>query len=139
MKLIFDILHRLEGKNPLGSFHEAKMFDVLAQIQLIIASTGNEPVPKKKGFEQLSKALKAISDAVKLVGNIPEKAIEKAAVYRYGHLCYTIHRTYKSNNIPVPKEHLKRVEKAVSLLEPIATDPKIQKMQAKLLYVLDEN
>ncbi len=139
LKLIFDILHRLEGKNPLVGYHEAKMFDVLAQIQLIIASTGNEPVPKKKGFEQLSKALKAISDAVKLIGNIPEKAIEKAAVYRYGHLCYTIHRTYKSNNIPVPKEHLKRVEKAVSLLEPISTDPKIQKMQAKLAYVLDEN
>ena len=139
LKLIFDILHRLEGKNPLVGYHEAKMFDVLAQIQLIIASAGNEPVPKKKGFEQLSKALKAISDAVKLVGNIPEKAIEKAAVYRYGHLCYTIHRTYKSNNIPVPKEHLKRVEKAVSLLEPIAEDPKNRKMQAKLAYVLDEN
>ena len=139
LKLIFDILHRLEGKNPLVGYHEAKMFDVLAQIQLIIASAGNEPEPKKSGFEQLSKALKAIGDAVKLVGTIPEKAIEKAAVYRYGHLCYTIHRTYKSNNIPVPKEHLKRVEKAVSLLEPIATDPKNRKMQAKLAYVLDEN
>ena len=87
------------------------MFDVLAQIQLIIASAGNEPEPKKNGFELFSKALKAIGDAVKLVGNIPEKAIEKAAVYRYGQLCYTIHRTYKSNNIPVPKEHLKRVLK----------------------------
>ena len=83
--------------------------------------------------------LKAIGDAVKLVGNIPEKAIEKATVYRYGHLCYTIHRTYKSNNIPVPKEHLKRVEKAVSLLEPIAEDPKNLKMQVNLAYVLDEN
>ena len=103
LKLIFDILHRLEGKNPLVGYHEAKMFDVLAQIQLIIASAGNEPEPKKSGFEQLSKALKAIGDAVKLVGTIPEKAIEKAAVYRYGHLCYTIYRTYKSNNIPVPK------------------------------------
>ena len=139
LKLIFDILHRLEGKNPLVGYHEAKMFDVLAQIQLIIASAGNEPEPKKSGFEQLSKALKAIGDAVKLVGTIPEKAIEKAAVYRYGHLCYTIYRTYKSNNIPVPKEHLKRVEKAVSLLEPIAEDPKILQMQAKLAYVLDEN
>jgi len=39
----------------------------------------------------------------------------------------------------VPKEHLKRVEKAVSLLEPISTAPKIQKIQAKLAYVLDEN
>ena len=103
------------------------MFDVLAQIQLIIASAGNEPEPKKSGFELLSKALKVIGDAVKLVGTIPEKAIEKAAVYRYGHLCYTIYRTYKSNNIPVPKEHLKRVEKAVSLLEPIAEDPKNRK------------
>ena len=83
--------------------------------------------------------MKAIGDAVKLVGNIPEKAIEKAAILRYGHLCYTIHSTYKSNNIPVPKEHLKRVEKAVSLLEPIAEDPKNRKMQAKLAYVLDEN
>jgi len=139
LKLIFDILHRLEGKNPLVGYHESKMFDVLAQIQLIIASAGNEPEPKKSGFELLSKALKAIGDAVKLVGTIPEKAIEKAAVYRYGHLCHTIYRTYKSNNIPVPKEHLKRVEKAVSLLEPIAEDPKILKMQAKLAYVLDEN
>ena len=82
--------------------------------------------------------MKAIGDAVKLVGNIPEKAIEKAAVLRHGHLCYKIHRTYKNNNFPVPKEHLKRVEKAVSILEPIATDPKIQKMQAKLVYILDE-
>ena len=92
------------------------MFDVLAQIQLTIASAENRPEPRKIGFENLSKALKAIGDAVKLVGTIPEKAIEKAAVYRYGQLCYSIHRTYKSNNIPVPKEHLKRVEKAVSLL-----------------------
>ena len=74
--------------------------------------------------------MKVIEDAVKLVGNIPEKAIEKAAVQRYGNLCYTILHTYKSNNIPVPKEHLKRVEKEVSLLEPIAEDPKNRKMQA---------
>ena len=72
------------------------MFDVLAQIQLIIASAGNEPEPKKKGFELFSKALKAIVDAVKLVGNIPEKAIEKAAILRYGHLCYTIHLHIKA-------------------------------------------
>ena len=70
--------------------------------------------------------MKAIGDAVKLVGNSPEKAIEKATVLLYRQLCYTIHRTYKSNNIPVPKEHLKRVEKAVSLLEPIAEEPKIE-------------
>ena len=81
--------------------------------------------------------MKTIGNAVKLVVNIPEKAIEKAAVLRYEHLCYTIHRTYKSNNIPVPKEHLKRVEKAVSLLEPIAEDPNNRKMQAKLAYILD--
>ena len=84
LKLIFDILHhRLEGKNPLVGYHEAKMFDVLAQIQLIIASAGNEPEPKKNGFELFSKALKAIGDAVELVGNIPEKAIEKAAVLHW--------------------------------------------------------
>ena len=83
--------------------------------------------------------MKAIGDAVELLGNILKKAIEKATVLRYRHLCYTIHRTYKSNNIPVPKEHLKRIEKAVSMLEPIAEDPKNQKIQAKLAYVLDEN
>ena len=45
----------------------------------------------------------------------------------------------KSNNIPLPKEYLKRVEKSVSLSEPIAEDSKNRKMQAKLAYVLDEN
>ena len=94
---------------------------------------------RKNGFELFSKALKVISNAAELVVNIPEKAIEKGAVLRYGHLCYTIHRTYKSKNILVLKQHLKRVEKAVSLLEPIAKDPKNRKMQAKLAYVLDEN
>ena len=113
------------------------MFDVLAQIQLIIASAGNEPEPKKwiwaviKSFESDQRCSETDRK------HPSEKAIEKVAVYRYGHLCYTIHRTYKSNNIPVPKEHLKRVEKAVSLLEPIAEDPKNRKMQAKLAYVLD--
>jgi hypothetical protein len=72
------------------------------------------------------------------VGDIPEKAVEKAAVHRFGQLCYTIHRSYKSLNITVPNDHLERMRKAVSLLEPIAADPKIQKIQAKLLYILDE-
>ena len=76
---------------------------------------------------------------MKLVWDIPEKAIEKATILRYGHLCLAIHRTYKSNNISVLKVHLKRIEKAVSLLEPIAEDPKNRKMQAKIAYVLDEN
>lgn len=138
LELMFEILHRLESKNPLVGFHQAKMFDVLAQIQLVIASAGNEAEPKKIGFDHLSKALKAIGGAVKLVGDIPEKAVEKAAVHRFGQLCYTIHRSYISLNIPVPNDHLERMQKAVSLLEPIAADPKIQKIQAKLLYVLTE-
>ena len=138
MELMFEILHRLESKNPLVGYHQAKMHDVLAQIQLVIASVVNEPEPRKKGFEQLSKAMKAIGGAVKLVGDIPEKAVEKAAVHRFGHLCYTIHRSYRSHDIPVPGDHLQRMQKAVSLLEPIAADPKIQKIQAKLLYVLTE-
>ena len=83
----------------------------------------------KTTVDTAGKADAAAKDAEKAEVAL-NKAIEKAAVYRYGHLCYTIHRTYKSNNIPVPKEHLKRVEKAVSLLEPIATDPKNRKMQA---------
>ena len=138
MELMFEILHRLESKNPLVGYHQAKMHDVLAQIQLVIASVVNEPEPRKKGFEQLSKAMKAIGGAVKLVGDIPEKAVEKAAVHRFGHLCYTIHRSYRSHDIPVPGDHLQRMQKAVSLLKPIAADPKFQKIQTKLLYVLSE-
>ncbi len=138
MELMFEILHRLESKNPLVGYHQAKMHDVLAQIQLVIASVVNEPEPRKKGFEQLSKAMKAIGGAVKLVGDIPEKAVEKAAVHRFGHLCYTIHRSYRSHDIPVPGDHLQRMQKAVSLLEPIAADPKFQKIQTKLLYGLSE-
>ncbi|HIO60514.1 MAG TPA: hypothetical protein EYN39_01620 [Deltaproteobacteria bacterium] len=124
MELMFEILHRLESKNPLVGYHQAKMHDVLAQIQLVIASVVNEPEPRKKGFEQLSKAMKAIGGAVKLVGDIPEKAVEKAAVHRFGHLCYTIHRSYRSHDIPVPGDHLQRMQKAVSLLDQIAAEPK---------------
>ncbi|MEC9297503.1 MAG: hypothetical protein VYD28_07455, partial [SAR324 cluster bacterium] len=138
LELMFDILHRLEGKNPLVGLHQSKMYDVLAQIQLIIATAVNEAEPKKNGFEQLSKAMSAISGAVKLVGDVPEKSVEKAAIHRFGQLCYTIHRSYKSHNIPVPNDHLDRMQKAVSLLEPIAADPRIQKIQSKLLYVLSE-
>ena len=93
---------------------------------------------KKDGFENLAKAMTAIGSAVKLVGDIPEKSIEKAAVHRFGQLCYTIHRTYKSHGIPIPDNHVARMQKAVNLLEPVAADPKIQKIQAKLLYVLSE-
>ena len=138
LELMFDILHRLEGKNPLVGLHQSKMYDVLAQIQLIIATAVNEAEPKKNAFEQLSKAMSAISGAVKLVGDVPEKSVEKAAIHRFGQLCYTIHRSYKSHNIPVPNDHMDRMQKAVSLLEPIATDPRIQKIQSKLLYVLSE-
>ena len=138
MELIFEILYRLENKNPVVGFHQSKMFDVLAQIQLVIASAGNEEEPKKNGYDQLSHALKAISGAVNLVGDIPEKAIEKATVHRYGQMCYTICRTYISHNIPVPNDHLQRMEKAIQILEPIASDPNIAKIQSKLLYALDE-
>ena len=50
LELMFDILHRLESKNPLVGYHHAKMFDVLAQIELIIAGIVNDEEPRKKGF-----------------------------------------------------------------------------------------
>ena len=139
LELMFEILHRLESKNPLVGYHHAKMFDVLAQIDLIIAKFVNDEEPRKRGFENLSKALKAISSAVKMVGDIPEKSVEKAAVRRFGQLCYTIHQNFKSLDIPVPNEHLQRMGKAVQLLEGMSSDPKIQKLQGKLTYVLDSN
>ena len=138
LEKIFEILYRLENKNPVVGFHQSKMYDVLAQIQFLIAASGNEAEPKKNGYDQLSYALNAISGAVKLVGDIPEKAIEKATVHRYAQICYTIHRTFISHNIPVPKDHLQRMEKAVEILKPIASEPNIAKIQTKLLYALDE-
>ena len=138
IELMFEILHRLESKNPLVGYHHAKMFDVLAQIDLIIANIVNDEEPKKRGFDNLSKALNAISSAVKMVGDIPEKSVEKAAVRRFGHLCYTIHQNFKSLDIPVPNEHLQRMGRAVELLEGMSSDPKVQKLQGKLTSVLDK-
>ena len=139
LELMFDILHRLESKNPLVGYHHSKMFDVLAQIELIIAGIVNDEEPRKKGFKNLSNALSAISAAVKMVGDIPEKNLEKATVHRFGQLCYTIHQNFKSLNIPVQNDHLQRTRKAVQLLEFMSSDPKIQKLQGKLLSVLDSN
>ena len=139
LELMFDILHRLESKNPLVGYHHSKMFDVLAQIELIIAGIVNDEEPRKKGFKNLSNALSAISAAVKMVGDIPEKNLEKATVHRFGQLCYTIHQNFKSLNIPVQNDHLQRTRKAVQLLEFMSSDPKIQKLQGKLMSVLDSN
>lgn len=139
LELMFDILHRLESKNPLVGYHQAKMFDVLAQIELIIAGIVNDEEPKKKGLKNLSSSLNAISAAIKLVGDIPEKSVEKATVHRFGQLCYTIHQNFKSLNIPVSNEHLQRTRKAVQLLEYLSSDPKMQKLQGKLTSVLDSN
>jgi hypothetical protein len=139
LELMFDILHRLESKNPLVGYHHSKMFDVLAQIELIIAGIVNDEEPRKKGFKNLSNALSAISAAVKMIGDIPEKNLEKATVHRFGQLCYTIHQNFKSLNIPVQNDHLQRTRKAVQLLEFMSSDPKIKKLQGKLLSVLDSN
>jgi hypothetical protein len=139
LELMFDILYRLESKNPLVGYHHSKMFDVLAQIELIIAGIVNDEEPRKKGFENLSNALNAISAAIKLVGDIPEKNLEKATVHRFGQLCYTIHQNFKSLNIPVQNDHLQRTRKAVQLLEFMSSDPKIKKLQGKLMSVLDSN
>ena len=115
------------------------MFDVLAQIELIIAGIVNDEEPKKKGLKNLSSSLKAISAAINLVGDIPEKSVEKATIHRFGQLCYTIYQNFKSLNIPVPNEHLQRMRKAVQLLEFMSSDPKMQKLQGKLTSVLDSN
>lgn len=139
LELMFDILHRLESKNPLVGYHHAKMFDVLAQIELIIAGVVNDEEPKKKGLKNLSSSLNAISAAINLVGDIPEKSVEKATIHRFGQLCYTIYQNFKSLNIPVPNEHLQRMRKAVQLLEFMSSDPKMQKLQGKLTSVLDSN
>ena len=139
LELMFDILHRLESKNPLVGYHHSKMFDVLAQIELIIAGVVNDEEPKKKGLKNLSSSLKAISAAINLVGDIPEKSVEKATIHRFGQLCYTIYQNFKSLNIPVPNEHLQRMRKAVQLLEFMSSDPKMQKLQGKLTSVIDSN
>ena len=139
LELMFDILHRLESKNPLVGYHHSKMFDVLAQIELIIAGVVNDEEPKKKGLKNLSSSLNAISAAINLVGDIPEKSVEKATIHRFGQLCYTIYQNFKSLNIPVPNEHLQRMRKAVQLLEFMSSDPKMQKLQGKLTSVIDSN
>ena len=137
LELMFDILHRLESKNPLVGFHHSKMFDILAQIELIIAAVVKDEEPRKNGLKNLSNALKAISGAVKLVGDSPEKSVEKAAVRRFAEMCYKIHQNFKSLDIPIPDEHLQRMRKAVQLLEKISSEPKNQKLQSKLMTVLD--
>ena len=60
MELMFEILHRLESKNPLVGYHQAKMHDVLAQIQLVIASVVKNRNREKKdlsSFQKLGKRL----------------------------------------------------------------------------------
>ena len=55
MELMFEILHRLESKNPLVGYHQAKMHDVLAQIQLVIASVVKNRNREKKDLSSFQK------------------------------------------------------------------------------------
>jgi len=138
LNLMFGILHRLERKNPMVGFHKAKMHEVISQIQLVIGTVGKKNEAKKRGFENLNRALQSIVSSIKMIGDIPEKPIEKAVVNRFSHLCYTIHGIYNSLGIEIPGSHFVRIKKAVSLLEPLARDPKFNKIQSKLIYILSE-
>ena len=62
---------------------------------------------------------------VKLVGVIPEKAVEKEVNHRFGQLCFTIRQTYKDLNITVPNDRLQRIEKWFYFLETMVSDPEI--------------
>ncbi len=137
-ELMLDILHRLEKKNPLVGYHESKMHEILAQIKLAASLASKETGIQKVGFELLSKAMKAISLAVDMVGNAPEKSIEVAIIHRYGQLCYTIQHSLKTHGVQITNEHKDRMRKAVNLMEPITDDPKVKSMQSKLLRILSE-
>ncbi len=138
LSLIFNILQRLESKNPMIGYHKSKLHEIFSQIFLVIGTVGGKNEYKKKGFENLTKALQSIIGSIKLIGNYPEKSIEKAVVYRFSHLCYSFHGIYNTFGIVIPGSHFVRVKKALSLLEPIAKDPKFHKIQSKLLYILSE-
>jgi len=139
LNLMFDILQRLESKNPMIGYHKSKMHEIYSQIFLVIGTVGKKKEYKKKGFENLAKALQAIISSIRLIGDFPEKSIEKAVVYRFSYLCYSIYGIYNSFGITIPREHFVRIKKALSLLKPIAKDPKFHKIQSKLLYIVSEN
>ena len=138
LQWMFDILQRLEKKNPMVGFHKSKMHENFSQIQLAIGSVGKKSEYKKKGFENLNKALQAVVGALKLIGDIPEKPIEKAVVHRFSYLCYSIYGIFNSFGVAIPDSHYMRIKKALSLIEPIAKDPKFQKIQSKLIYIISE-
>ena len=138
LNLMFDILQRLENKNPMIGYHKSKMHEIISQIYLVIGTVGGKKEFKKKGFENLTKALQAIISSIKLIGDLPEKSIERAVVYRFSHLCYSIYGIYNSFGIKIPLNHFVRIKKALSLLEPIAIDPKFKKIQSKLIFISSE-
>jgi len=138
LNLMFDILQRLENKNPMIGYHKSKMYEIVSQIFLVIGTVGKKNEYKKIGFENLTRALQAIISSIKLIGDFPEKSIEKAVIYRFSHLCYSIYGVYNSFGVEVPAKHFARIKKALYLLEPISTDPKFKKIQSKLIYILSE-
>ena len=135
---MFDILQRLESKNPMIGYHKSKMHEIYSQIFLVIGTVGKKKEYKKKGFENLGKALQAIIFSIRLIGDFPEKPMEKAVVYRFSYLCYSIYGIYNSLGLAIPGNHFVRIKKALSLLEPMAKNPKFQKIQSKLLYIASE-
>ena len=73
-----------------------------------------------------------------MIGDLPEKPIEKAVVHRFSYLCYSIYGIYISFGISIPENHYSRIKKALTLIEPLAKEPKFKKIQSKLIYILSE-
>ena len=49
-----------------------------------------------------------------------------------------IYSIFNGFGIAMPDSHYNRIKKALSLIEPIAKDPKFQKIQSKLMYIISE-
>lgn len=131
-QLMLDILRRAEACNPIVGYHEAGMYEILAQLQMVIGMGTHETKHHQRTFDLLNQGLTAIRHSVNLVGDMPSKPVDYACFQKYGQLCYEANGAYILLPFPVPTEHQERMRHAVDLLSKISDKPQAQGLQQKL-------
>ena len=69
---------------------------------------------------------------------LPEKAIERAVIYRYGRLCYKAYRNYITLNNTSASRASDALGKSSPAIGTSGHRTQIQQTQSKLLYFIEE-
>ncbi len=129
---LMDLLRRSERKNPLTGYHEARILEIQARMQIIRASLTQEGNDQTHSLQAVSRAVMAVRGALKNVGVNPTQPLEVAVIFKFGQLVQMQSSAYKLFHSPLPEDHKSAINEAVTLLGQISDKKGVVALQKRL-------